>query len=67
MAGYPLEESSWEPRSNLRCPDLLAEFEAQQLNNDADALAVLSLTCASTLSQTAIYSSSVGVTGTADS
>ena len=66
-AGYPLEESSWEPRSNLRCPDLLAEFEAQQLNNDADALAVLSLTCASTLLQTAIYSSSVGVTGTADS
>ena len=45
--GYPSEESSWEPRSNLHCPDKLAEFEAQQLHvRDANALAsaVLALT-----------------------
>lgn len=28
--GYPNEECSWEPRRNLNCPDLLAEFEARQ-------------------------------------
>jgi hypothetical protein len=28
--GYPNEDSSWEPRANLHCPDLLAEFQAQQ-------------------------------------
>ena len=65
--GYPAEESSWEPRSNLRCPDLLAEFEAQQLHNDADALAVFSLTSAATMVQTAIRTVPFGVTGTADS
>ena len=45
--GYPTEESSWEPKANLRCADKLAEFEAQQLQvRDADAmtLAVLALT-----------------------
>ena len=65
--GYPLEESSWEPRSNLRCPDLLAEFEAQQLHIDADALAILALTYAAPAEQTAIRSTPFGVTGTADS
>jgi len=40
-AGYPLEESSWQKKSDLRCPDLLAEFEAQQLHSDADALGSL--------------------------
>ena len=29
--GYPNEDSSWEPRANLRCPDRLAEFEERQL------------------------------------
>jgi hypothetical protein len=29
--GYPNEESSWEPRANLNCPDKLAEFEELQL------------------------------------
>ena len=32
--GYPTEESSWEPKSNLRCPDKIAEFEAYQLHGD---------------------------------
>jgi hypothetical protein len=65
--GYPIEESSWEPRANLRCPDLLAEFEAQQLHSDADALAVLTLTDAATIQQAAIRTFPFGVTGTADS
>jgi hypothetical protein len=59
--GYPTEESSWEPRGNLRCPDKLAEFEAQQRHavRDADAiaLAVLELIADSPLSeQTAVRS-----------
>jgi hypothetical protein len=29
--GYPNEDSSWEPRRNLHCPDKLAEFEELQL------------------------------------
>ena len=29
--GYPNEESSWEPRGNLNCPEKLAEFEELQL------------------------------------
>ena len=29
--GYPNEDSSWEPRRGLNCPDLLAEFEQRQL------------------------------------
>ncbi len=29
--GYPNEDSSWEPRRGLNCPDLLAEFERRQL------------------------------------
>lgn len=29
--GYPNEECSWEPRRNLNCPDLLAQFEALQV------------------------------------
>ena len=65
--GYPVEESSWEPKKNLNCPDLLAEFEAQQLHSDADTLAVLTLTDADTYKQTAVYSGHLGVTGTADS
>ena len=65
--GYPVEESSWEPRKNLNCPDLLAEFEAQQLHSDADALAVLTLTDPTTYPQTAVRSVYFGVTGTADS
>ena len=52
-AGYPTEESSWEPRKNLSCPDLLAEFEAQQLHSDVDALAMLTLTNAATQLQAA--------------
>jgi len=52
-AGYPNEESSWEPRKNLSCPDLLAEFEAQQLHSDVDALAMLTLTNAATQLQAA--------------
>jgi hypothetical protein len=57
-AGYPLEESSWEPKSNLRCPDKLAEFEAHQLHSDDDdlAAAVLALTSASTLTQSSVRS-----------
>jgi hypothetical protein len=39
-AGYPTEESSWEPLRNLDCPDRLAEFEAQQLHSD-DALGAI--------------------------
>jgi len=66
-AGYPVEESSWEPRANLRCPDLLAEFEAQQLHSDDDALAVLTLIDAAAITQAAIRSIPFGVTGTADS
>jgi hypothetical protein len=50
-AGYPNEESSWEPRKNLSCPDLLAEFEAQQLHSDA--LAMLTLANAATQLQAA--------------
>ncbi|MEQ1736980.1 MAG: SET domain-containing protein-lysine N-methyltransferase, partial [Rhodoglobus sp.] len=52
-AGYPTEESSWEPRRNLNCPDRLAEFEAQQLHSDEDTLAVLSLCDADARTQTA--------------
>jgi len=52
-AGYPTEESSWEPRGNLHCPDLLAEFEAHQLHSDDDTLAVLSLCDATACIQTA--------------
>jgi hypothetical protein len=66
-AGYPVEESSWEPRKNLNCPDRLAEFEAQQLHSDADALAVLTLTDAATQLQEATRTIPFGVTGTADS
>lgn len=40
--GYPVEESSWEPLRNLRCPDLLSEFRAQQLHADADELGSVS-------------------------
>ena len=29
--GYPNEDSSWQPKANLHCPDLLAEFEERQL------------------------------------
>jgi len=65
--GYPVEESSWEPRKNLNCPDLLAEFEAQQLHSDADALAVLTLCDGAPDTQTAVRSAHFGVTGTADS
>jgi hypothetical protein len=54
--GYPVEESSWEPKKNLRCPDLLAEFEAQQLHSDADALTVLALTDPAAWPQTALFS-----------
>jgi hypothetical protein len=53
-AGYPVEESSWEPRKNLACPDKLAEFEAQQLNSDGDSLAVLSRCDAEPRTQTAV-------------
>jgi hypothetical protein len=35
--GYPNEECSWEPRRNLNCPDLLAEFEALQAGTDPAA------------------------------
>jgi hypothetical protein len=37
--GYPAEDNSWEPRSNLHCPDLLAEFEAAQQADHADPAA----------------------------
>jgi hypothetical protein len=30
--GYPNEESSWEPKKNLNCPDKLREFEELQLS-----------------------------------
>ena len=52
--GYPVEESSWEPRRNLNCPDRLAEFEAQQLDSDDDSLAVLSRCDADACTQTAV-------------
>lgn len=42
--GYPLEESSWEPKSSLRCPDKLAEFEANQLGDIGLASAVYAIT-----------------------
>jgi len=48
-AGYPTEECSWEPKGNLHCPELLAEFEAQQLEDGALASAVLSLCAAGLL------------------
>ena len=55
--GYPTEESSWEPRGNLNCPDRLAEFEAQQLHSDDDILAVLTRCDAAACTQTAISES----------
>jgi len=27
--GYPLSESSWEPESNINCPELLKEFKSK--------------------------------------
>jgi hypothetical protein len=30
--GYPNEESSWEPKKHLNCPDKLREFEELQLS-----------------------------------
>ena len=27
--GYPISESSWEPKSNLNCPELLKDFNSR--------------------------------------
>jgi hypothetical protein len=32
--GYPNEESSWESAAGLNCPDLVGEFEMQQMEED---------------------------------
>ena len=41
--GYPIEESSWEPKSGLRCPELLVEFEARELEPEDEAIGIAAL------------------------